>query len=46
MPAAVPTAVNPAAPASHGALDLLPRGRRVSLSLNGFGPSLLHGTFE
>ena len=44
-PATVPTAVSPAAPASHGAFDLAPRGRSVSLSLNGFGPSLLHGTF-
>ena len=45
-PAALPTAISPAAPASHGALDLRPRGRTVSRSLNGFGPSLPHDTFE
>jgi hypothetical protein len=39
-PAAVPTAVSPAAPASQGALDLRPRGRTVLLPLNDFGPSL------
>jgi hypothetical protein len=39
-PAAAPTAVIPAAPASHGALDLRLRGCTVSLSLNDFGPSL------
>ncbi len=44
-PAAVPTAVSPAAPANQGALDLLACGRSVSSSLNGFDPSSLPGTF-
>ena len=43
---ALPTAISPAAPASHGALNLRPRGRTVSLPLNDFGPSPLHDTSE